>query len=132
MEAIEASPVAYAIKTLIEKEPTGVIEASPMYVYNRLKNESHQAEFDYTTDDSWPRNVRWFSRKLMEVIPNLKKIGINIEKGKGAERWIKIEKTNHIIADSLNQNQDDQIDRAQRFEKGEIGLDELDVSKIPF
>lgn len=94
MEAIEASPVAFAVKTMIEKDSAGIIEASPMYIYNRLVNEAYQAEYDYTRDKSWPTNVRWFSRKLTEVIPNLKKIGIKVEKGKADSRWMRIENLN--------------------------------------
>lgn len=146
LEAIEASPVAYAVKTMIDNEIVGVIEATPMYIFNRLIREATSAEIDYTRDRSWPTNVRWFVRKLTEVIPNLEKIGIKISKGKSEDRWLKIEKvaikeqTNCIFtgnsmlvrADEIDNSYNDGFDQARSFERGEIGREKLDVSQFSF
>ena len=89
-EALEASPIAIAVIELLKKEPTSLINASPEYILQRLKEIADEFRIDYISNKFWPRDARWLWRRLQEIAPNLKKVGILVEKGKTDERFIKI------------------------------------------
>ena len=150
MEAIEASPVAKAIITLMNQKINNIEEGTADYFYGELIRYAQSAEVDYTKDSSWPKNASWFSKKLAESIPNLEKMGIRVSKNRGEKRMIVIEKiktdskSNSPLNDDINTSEipmdDDGLTPAERERKQAYDFngndikngDDFDVSNIPF
>jgi 5S rRNA maturation endonuclease (ribonuclease M5) len=102
-EAIEASPIGVAIMHLVNKEPTGTIEATPEELLKRLNLIAEELGIDHQRTHQWPKESRWLLRRLREISPNLEKAGVKIDNSRSEERFIIVEskKNRRTYLDSL-------------------------------
>lgn len=89
-EAINANPVGLAVVKLMEKD-SGIFEGSPTDLFARLNDiAKDELKLDIVHLKEWPKNVRWVTRRLKEIKPNLEKENIVIVETKDKERRISI------------------------------------------
>ena len=72
--AVEASPVASAIERMMG-EGSGAWEGTVGELYVYL--DHHR---DLRTPEAWPRSVHAFGNELRRIAPNLRRIGIEVER----------------------------------------------------
>jgi len=89
-EAIEASPIGTAIIKMMERTPTGIVEDTPTGILSKL-NVIARVDMDTNLTESkfWPKDPRVLTKRIHEIIPNLKKEGIEVIETKGKERMIR-------------------------------------------
>ncbi len=97
-EALEASPVAQIILALMENR--NMWEGSPTELLDELMSIAEDKKID-TNTKKFPRDVNWVWRRLQEVNPNLKEVGIKVrrddtQRGVGGRKII-------IINNSINE-----------------------------
>ena len=59
----------------------------PSELLKELQNEAEQVGVD-TRGQLWPKDVRWLTRRLREVRPNLRRSGIEVDIGRKADERI--------------------------------------------
>jgi len=107
--ALESSPVATALCSFMEGRDEWAGE--PAELLKKLQNEAEQVGVD-TRGQLWPKDVRWLTRRLHEVRPNLQRSGIKVDISRRAsERVIQLRRLGEndvtdvidVIADSANE-----------------------------
>ena len=83
--AVESSPVATALCSFMNSQDEGVGE--PSELLKELQSEAEQVGVD-TRGQLWPKDVRWLTRRLREVRPNLRRSGIEVDIGRKADERI--------------------------------------------
>ncbi len=84
-EIIYIKLVAHAVHSFSKE--VGTFEGTPTELHQRCKE--YLAEDDLK-DQSWPKAVHAFSRKLNEVAHNLREMGVMVEVSRKRERMIRI------------------------------------------
>lgn len=104
-EALYASSVAQAI-ILLHKEYEEW-ESTPTELLHKLKGIAFANNLEQ--DRTWPKSPVWLTRRINEVEPNLRSIGINIEHSStDSGRLISIQKLEESTVDTVNSDISDQ------------------------
>jgi hypothetical protein len=86
--AVENSPVAQAVLRLVEE--VGEWEDTPAVTLQRLASIAGELQLDLK-GKSWPKQPAHLTRRLNEVAPNLKRLGVTISMRRtGSQRFISL------------------------------------------
>jgi hypothetical protein len=111
-EVIDSTPLAYAIKILVEKQkdivnttnstqhiPATLFEGSPISLLVELKKIALEEQID-TNQRDWPKDTRWLTRRIKTIRSSLQKsLGVKITIGRD-------EKNNSLIKIGRNDSND--------------------------
>jgi hypothetical protein len=111
-EVIDSTPLAYAIKILVEKQknivyttnstehiPASLFEGSPISLLIGLKRIALEEQIDINQRD-WPKDTRWLTRRIKTIRSSLQKsLGIKVIIGRD-------EKNNSLIKIERNDSND--------------------------
>jgi hypothetical protein len=88
-EALAASPVAQAVMSLMAERESW--SGTPSELHAELRSEAERLHIDIHSRE-WPRTGNWVYRRLVAAQTNLEAVGIQIERGEGAKRFITLRK----------------------------------------
>ena len=77
--AVGASPVAQAVLSFMESRDSW--QGTPSELLGHLEEAAQHLRID-TRDRGWPKNPNWLTRRLREVEPNLRALGLEVVLGR--------------------------------------------------
>lgn len=107
-EVIENTPIAAVIVKFIEENENKIWEGEPSELFDELTRIANLISMN-TNSRSWPKAPNVLMRKLNEIKPNLKEVGIEYEQERGDRRKIKIirnKKNSDLIVEPSKENDD--------------------------
>ena len=94
-EALDASPVALAILSLMENQDTW--EGTPTELLNEFKERAELLKIN-TKDRSWPKDPHWLWKRVQEARTNLEARGIKAERSRDEHKRYIIFTKNNVSA----------------------------------
>lgn len=118
-EALEAEPVAIALRRLMDYQE--MWEGEPTELYAELKNLLQELKID---ERIWPKSVNALGRKIREIKSNLKNDGLIFEESKGTKRKYFLRKTDGDTAVIDLSSRETKVEKVDKVDvQAELELD---------